>query len=91
MPSDSICKTAKKSEVEIKWVGSKHLIFWQSPNSALQGVTSPVLHCAVAQIITDWLLRAKPQLALLICTVRTFPCDPWGKWQVIGVGEVMGV
>lgn len=72
MPLDVICKMAKKSEAEVKWVGSKCLIFWQSPNSSLQGVTSLVPPRAVAQLITGLLLRAKPQVAVFGCTVRNW-------------------
>lgn len=93
---------AKKSEIEVKWVGSQHPVFWQSPHPSLQGVAGPVLHCAVAQLLPDQLSRARIQLVLLlVCLVRNRSLQSLGAWtdqmhagylwQVSAVGEVMGV
>lgn len=51
---------AKESEVEVKWVGSRCLLFGQSlPLLPRVGLA---LHCTVvwSKLITDQVLRAKP-------------------------------
>lgn len=69
VPSDSIWKMAKGTELKSRgWAPAAQCS--GKADCSSQGVSCPVLHCGMALLMTELLLEANPQLALLFCEVR---------------------